>query len=181
MKLAIAIARRVLHRELATDPEAILGLVMAAFQKLNARETHRLRVSPPGRRRCSSSIARRLELPPALEIVADASLGAGQRDLRNLARRLDASVDTQLAEIERGFADVMRRRARRMMLRGLRGGACRHRNAAVGRGTCASWSDCWSLPTVPPPRSAISARFVRSGRAHGARPGGRVSATGGCC
>src|ERR1700722_3849360 len=46
VKLAIAIARRVLHRELATDPQAILGLVMAAFQKLNAAETHRLRVAP---------------------------------------------------------------------------------------------------------------------------------------
>jgi flagellar biosynthesis/type III secretory pathway protein FliH len=42
VKLAIAIARWVLHRELATDPEAILGLVKAAFEKLNVRETHRL-------------------------------------------------------------------------------------------------------------------------------------------
>jgi len=32
VKLAIAIARRVLHRELAVDPEAVLGLVIAAFQ-----------------------------------------------------------------------------------------------------------------------------------------------------
>src|SRR6202162_3477268 len=46
VKLAIAIARRVLYRELSTDPDAILGLVKAAFSKLNTRETHRLRVSP---------------------------------------------------------------------------------------------------------------------------------------
>ena len=44
--LALAVARRVLYRDIATDPEAILGLVKAGFEKINARETHRLRVSP---------------------------------------------------------------------------------------------------------------------------------------
>ena len=43
---AIAIARRVLHRELATGPDAILGLVKEAFHRCDARETHRLLLSP---------------------------------------------------------------------------------------------------------------------------------------
>jgi flagellar assembly protein FliH len=109
VKLAIAIARRVLHRELATDPEAILGLVMAAFQKLNARETHRLRVSPHDAAALEQNRGR-LETPPGLEIVADASLSAGSAIFETSRGELDASVDTQLSEIDRGFADVMRRR-----------------------------------------------------------------------
>lgn len=110
VKLAIAIARRVLHRELATDPEAILGLVMAAFQKLNARETHKLRVSPGDAALLQANRAR-LEMPDKLEIVADSSLGAGCVIFETSRGEMDASVDTQLAEIDRGFADVMRRRA----------------------------------------------------------------------
>jgi flagellar assembly protein FliH len=110
VKLAIAIARRVVYRELSTDPDAILGLVLAAFQKLNARETHRLRVSPKDAATIEQSRAR-LELPPRVEIVADSSLAAGSAIFETSRGELDASVDTQLAEIDRGFADIMRRRA----------------------------------------------------------------------
>ena len=111
VKLAIAIARRILHRELATDPEAILGLVMSAFQKLNARETHRLRVSAADAAALEQNRAR-LELPPGLEIVSDASLVAGSATFETTRGELDASVDTQLAEIQRGFADIIGRRAK---------------------------------------------------------------------
>jgi len=110
VKLAISIARRVLHRELATDPEAILGLVIVAFQKLNARETHRLRVSPQDAATIQENRAR-LEFPPGLEIVTDGSLRRGSAVFETSRGELDASVDTQLAEIDRGFADIMRRRA----------------------------------------------------------------------
>lgn len=110
VKLAIAIARRVLYRELATDPEAILGLVMAAFQKLNARETHKLRLSPKDAALAGQYRAR-LELPPGVEIAADSSLSAGSVIFETTRGELDASVDTQLQEIDRGFADIMRRRA----------------------------------------------------------------------
>jgi flagellar assembly protein FliH len=109
VKLAIGIARRVLHRELATDPEAILGLVMAAFQKLNARETHKLRVSAGDATLLEQNRAR-LEMPAGLEIVADSSLGKGSAIFETSRGELDASVDTQLSEIERGFADIIRKR-----------------------------------------------------------------------
>jgi len=110
VQLAIAIARRLLHRELATDPEAILGLVMAAFQKLTARETHRLRVSPSDAAAIQEHRLR-LGLPPGLEIVSDAALAPGSAIFETSRGELDASVGTQLAEIERGFADLVRRRA----------------------------------------------------------------------
>jgi flagellar assembly protein FliH len=109
VKLAVAIARRILHREIAVDPEAVLGLVKAAFSKVEARETHRLRV-------CATDAAllqqrrEQLNLPHALEIVADGSLQAGSAIFETSRGELDASIDTQLAEIDRGLADVVRRR-----------------------------------------------------------------------
>jgi len=76
MKLAVAIARRVLYRELASDPDAILGLIKAAFGKLNARETHRLRLSPSDAATIQQHRAK-LEIQPGLEIYADVSLTPG--------------------------------------------------------------------------------------------------------
>jgi flagellar assembly protein FliH len=109
VKLAIAIARRVLYRELSTDPEAILGLVKAAFSKLNARETHRLRVSPSDAAAIQEHRAK-LQLPPALEVASDGSLTPGSAIFETTRGELDASVDTQLSEIDRGLTDVMKRR-----------------------------------------------------------------------
>jgi len=107
--LAIAIARRVLHRELSTDPEAIHGLVKAAFQKCDARETHRLMLCPADAETVKQNRSL-LRLPPALDIVADSSLQRGAALFETSRGDLDASVETQLSEIERGFADVLRRR-----------------------------------------------------------------------
>src|SRR5262249_45822545 len=109
VKLAMAIARRILHREIALDPEVVLGLVKAAFAKVEARETHRLRVSP-GDAQLLRDHRQSLHLPHALEIVADGSLPQGSVIFETTRGDLDASIDTQLGEIERGLADVVRRR-----------------------------------------------------------------------
>jgi len=109
VELAIAVARRVLHREIAADPEAVLGLVKAAFQKCDARETRRLRVSPQDAEIIRENQAR-LNFPAGLEIAADRGLPRGSAIFETSRGDLDASVDTQLAEIERGFADVIARR-----------------------------------------------------------------------
>jgi len=109
VKLAVAIARRILRREIALDPEVVLGLVKAAFAKLESRETHRLRVSPS-----DAALLREhrqsLSLPPAVEIVDDGSLSQGSAIFETARGNLDASIDTQLGEIERGLADIVRSR-----------------------------------------------------------------------
>jgi flagellar assembly protein FliH len=107
--LALEVARRVLHREVAADPEAILGLVKAAFQKCDARATQRLRVSTQDAQTIRENQTR-LNFPPGLEIIADRNLPRGGAIFETSRGDLDASVDTQLAEIERGLADVLKRR-----------------------------------------------------------------------
>lgn len=107
--LAMEVARRVLHREVAADPEAILGLVKAAFQKCDARATERLRVSPQDAESIREHRAR-LNFPERLEVVADRSLARGSAIFETSRGDLDVSVDTQLAEIDRGLTDVLKRR-----------------------------------------------------------------------
>jgi flagellar assembly protein FliH len=111
VKLALAIARRVLHREIATDPEAMLGLVKAAFGKLNARDTHRVRVSPADASLLESHRGQ-LTFPAAVAIVSDGALLPGSAIFETVRGELDASIDTQLGEIDRGLTDVLRRRAK---------------------------------------------------------------------
>ena len=105
--LALAIARRILHRELTVDPEALPGLVKAALAKIDiARDLPR--AHPPGARGCDRrTVWRRSGLPQQIEVVADPSLEQGSVIFETGRGSLDASVDTQLAEIERGFADLM--------------------------------------------------------------------------
>jgi len=108
--LALAVARRVLYREIATDPEAILGLVKAGFEKINARETHRLRVSPEDVAILEQH-GPRIGLPAGVALVGDPKLARGSAIFETSRGDLDASMDTQLLEIDRGFADLIRRRA----------------------------------------------------------------------
>ena len=104
VQLAIAIASRILHRELNVDPDAILGLVRAALTKAQSKEIHRIRLhashEAPLRRALSQL------MPGAtIEIAADASLKPGDVIFETAQGQLDASVSTQLREIERGLAD----------------------------------------------------------------------------
>src|SRR5437667_11778554 len=46
VRLSLAIARRILRRELSVDPESLLGLVKAGLNKVESSEVHRVRVHP---------------------------------------------------------------------------------------------------------------------------------------
>jgi flagellar assembly protein FliH len=109
VNLAIAIARRVLQREIFMDPEAILGLVRSGFDRVNARELHRLRLAP-GEAAVVQQNRAMLGLPAGVEIAPDPSLPAGSAIFETSRGELDASATTQLDEIQRGFADLVQRR-----------------------------------------------------------------------
>ena len=108
LKLSLAISKRVLHRELATDPEALLGLIRAAWDRVDGRETQRLRLSPD-----DAAIVQQyrnaLNLPPRVEVVSDPELARGSAFFDTSRGSLDASIATQLGEIERGLTDVLKR------------------------------------------------------------------------
>lgn len=110
VKLSLAIARRVLHRELSVDPGALLGIVSAALKRLDLREVSRIRVHPSDVATLRSSLEQ-AGLPARGELVADATLARGEVIIETVRGELDASLETQLMEIERGLADLMSRKA----------------------------------------------------------------------
>jgi flagellar assembly protein FliH len=107
LDLSLAIARRILYRELVTDPEALQGLLHVALQKLQQREITRIRVYPEGADAIRAGL-QHLGAAPAIQVYADQSLKAGSVIFETALGELDASIDTQLAEIQRGFADRLK-------------------------------------------------------------------------
>jgi len=108
VKLAMAIARRVIRRELAVDPEALHGLVLGALEKLQLQEVTRVRVHP-SQAPAITALLRERPGGAAVEVVADGSGDPGAAVLETARGNLDASVESQLGEIERGLADTLRR------------------------------------------------------------------------
>lgn len=110
VRLAIEIARRVLHREISVDPAALSALVAAALEKLRNQEIYRVRIHPDLEKLLQSSLAQSGR-SAAVEVLPDPSLPRGGVTFEINRGTLDASVDTQLREIERGLTDQIRIRS----------------------------------------------------------------------
>ncbi len=108
VRLSLAVAKRILRREMAVDPAALLGLVKAALDQLDLRETHRLRMHPQDAPAIEQRL-RALGIPQRLEVVGDPALERGAAVFETSRGEMDASVDTQLAEISRGLTDLVER------------------------------------------------------------------------
>jgi len=109
VKLGIAIARRVLNREIHVDGEAMLGIVKAALQRIDARELHRVRLHPQHSAAVTDALAG-MSLPRRVEVIADGTLEPGAAVFETTRGSLDASVEMQLREIERGFVEMVHTR-----------------------------------------------------------------------
>jgi flagellar assembly protein FliH len=110
VKLSLAIARRILRRELAVDPEALRGLVVAALEKLQGQELCRVKVHPSHAAMVKSALQQTVS-GNTIDVIPDASREPGTVIFETQRGNLDASVDSQLREIERGLADCLRKRA----------------------------------------------------------------------
>jgi flagellar assembly protein FliH len=106
--LAIAIARRVLRRELTVDPAAIQGLVRAALERLQSQEGCRVRMHPDYVPALRASIEE-LGMGAKVEVIPDPAQEPGAAVFEMTRGNLDASIDSQLREIERGLADRFER------------------------------------------------------------------------
>ncbi len=108
VRLSIAVARRVLRRELAVDPEALRGVIHAAFERLDAREVSRVRIHP-GQAPLLKACLEKLRPAVRIEILPDPGLDPGAAIFETARGDLDVSVEAQLEEIERGLTDRLRR------------------------------------------------------------------------
>jgi flagellar assembly protein FliH len=108
LKLSISVARRVLHRELTLDPESIEGLIRIALEKLQSRDVCRIRLHPDLEPAIRASMER-FSNSQKVEVIADPSLQCGDVLFETAHGNIDASIEAQLREIERGFADRLGR------------------------------------------------------------------------
>jgi flagellar assembly protein FliH len=108
VKLALAIAARVLHREAKLDPLLLAGVVRVALEKVAEDSATVLRV-PVDEVEMWREIF--VESPEsALQLLGDDRLGAGECVLDTNVGRVELGVSAQLAEIERGFFDLIQQR-----------------------------------------------------------------------
>ena len=103
--LALAIANHILRREISQDPTAIRDLARAALDRVQRRTLHQVRVHPVHEELLRSVMA--VAVPGAdVELVVDSTMQPGDLLFETERGELDASIETQLAELRRGFADT---------------------------------------------------------------------------
>jgi flagellar assembly protein FliH len=103
VRLALAIARRIVNRELSADPDAITGLVRVALEKVRLQEVMRVRMHPDHIEPIRAALAK---IGGAkVELAADPVLERGGITFETTQGLLDLSTDTQFREIERGLTD----------------------------------------------------------------------------
>jgi flagellar assembly protein FliH len=110
VQLSLEIARRILRRELTIDPEAILGLLRAGLESVSLREVLEVRVHTAHADIVRSAL-HRMGAPDAVSVVGDPHLVPGAVCVETRRGGFDASAETQIEEIQRGFADLMERSA----------------------------------------------------------------------
>jgi flagellar assembly protein FliH len=108
VKLALAIAARVLHREVRLDPLLLTGVVRVALEKVAEDSATVLRV-PVGAAEMWREVFS-ISPEPSPQIVGDERLSAGECVLDTTVGRVELGVSAQLEEIERGFFDLMQQR-----------------------------------------------------------------------
>lgn len=110
VRLALAIAAKILHREAQMDPLLLTGAVRVALGHLSDTTEVRLIVPATEQGLWSEFLRLMPNLPLRPELVADDALSEGQCRIETQVGNIDLGVSSQLAEIERGFFDLLEKR-----------------------------------------------------------------------
>ena len=112
VRLALAVAERILHREAQLDPLLLTGAVRVALGRLAESTEVRLRVPAAQQEMWAEMLRLMPALPLRPEVAGDAEMGATEAQLETTLGRVDLGVRAQIEEIERGFFDLLEVRAR---------------------------------------------------------------------
>ena len=107
VRLALAIAARVLHRQAQMDPLFLAGAVRVALDKLNDTSGVVLRVAPAQVLAWQELFRLHSGVRMKPEILGDLSLKAGECVLETRLGTVELGVKAQLEEIEKGFFDLL--------------------------------------------------------------------------
>ena len=110
VRLALAIAERILHREAQMDPLFLSGVVRVALGQLAESTEVRLRVPLKEQEMWAEMLRLMPNLPLRPELKVDERMNAGDCTIETHLGSVDIGVRAQLAEIERGFFDLLGQR-----------------------------------------------------------------------
>ncbi|HMD85480.1 MAG TPA: FliH/SctL family protein [Terriglobia bacterium] len=108
--LAVAIARKILHREAQVDPLLLAGVVRVGLDNVAAGTRVRLKLHPDQIQAWQEFFSRQPDLQSLPELMGDATLGPGHCMLETELGSTDLTLETQLKEIEQGFFDLLAQR-----------------------------------------------------------------------
>lgn len=110
VRLALSIAARILHRECQMDPLLLTGAVRVALGQLSDTTEVRLRIPTAQLQLWGEMIQLMPHLPLRPQLTPDDALEAGECAIETQLGTVDLGVKAQLAEIERGFFDLLAQR-----------------------------------------------------------------------
>jgi flagellar assembly protein FliH len=103
VQLSLLIAKRILHRELSTDTNALTALARVVFDRMVRGESLRVTVHPKFAPALTAALTQ--TQTARVQIDPDPNWPLGTLIVRSDDGLLDASVDAQLDEISRGLTD----------------------------------------------------------------------------
>ena len=112
VKLAMAIAQKILHREIQMDPLVLAGIARVMIDKLEDATQVILRIHPVHVAQWREYFARGKDPGTVPTITEDPSLTPDSCILQTSLGTTELGIDTQLKEIEKGFADLLSHRPR---------------------------------------------------------------------
>jgi len=112
VQLALAIARKVIHREAQLDPHLLAGIVRVALEKLDAGSKVDLYVNVQQAADWRHFFACQTEGTPVPEVHEDPALSTGECHIETSLGSSEAGLELQLKEIETGLLDLLAERPR---------------------------------------------------------------------
>jgi len=110
VQLALAIARKILHREAQIDPYALQGIVRVTLDKLDAGTRVDLHVPPREAAEWRHYFASQPEGTAVPEVHEDPALPAGGCRVETSLGATEIGLESQLKEIETGLLDLLAQR-----------------------------------------------------------------------
>ncbi|MGC2300861.1 MAG: FliH/SctL family protein [Acidobacteriaceae bacterium] len=107
VRLALAVAERIIHRESQVDPLLLSGAVRVALGHLAESTQVRLRVPAMHQEMWADLVRLMPELPLRPEVIADEGLQTCEAGLETKVGTVDLGIRAQLREVERGFFDPL--------------------------------------------------------------------------
>jgi flagellar assembly protein FliH len=110
VRLALSIARKILHREAQLDPLLLAGMVRVALGKIESGTKVIVRVNPQQVSECRAYFAQHMEPRDVPEVVEDTELSVDHCVLETALGTTELGMEVQLKEIEQGLFDLLQQR-----------------------------------------------------------------------